>query len=817
MLPELRGTRYFCVKKNMNHYLLSLTIYAICSIFSLSITAQTLTQKVSGQIIDAVSKQPVVGATITILNTDPLLGAVTDIDGRFIIKNVPVGRQDIQVAFIGYEPVLQKGVLITSARAYKVDVGLKESTESLDVITVSGSRDKRALNPIAKVSARSFSLEESTRFAGGLSDPSRVAYSFAGVTFGAAQDNGVVVRGNSPTNVLWRIEGVEVPGASHFGGGNLAGAGLITIFSSNVLGTSDFLTGAFPAEYGNATSGVFDVNFRNGASDQTKYTVQLGVLAADLAVEGPLSKGSKSTYLVNYRHGFIGYYGRMVGGVSPDYQDLSFKLNMPTAKAGNFSVWGVGGLSSIFTPYRKYRIKDNDGTQEIKQRETESHFQQNDIKFDMAATGVRHELQLGKRSSLNSSLAFTSSGYDFSSEWFEPVAPTSNNGSLSPYSVLKNRESKFTFTSNLSHKFSKKISNTTGFIADYLMYETTARKVDRALEPLKEFVNTSGNTYYLQAYTQSDFQLTPSLSFQAGVNVNYFGINQTANVEPRAGLNLEVSSTVTLGLGFGRHSRREELKVYFFDYENANGTTSNNENLKQLKADHYIASVNWQVTPNIRLNVEGYYQRLFDVPVAVDSSYSLINYTQLWDLDKQLTNTGTGENYGIDVTLEHSFHNSYYYLLTASVYNSTYIGGDGIERSTLFNRGYLATLTAGKEFTIRSKKKKRLKLLGLNINATYMGGQRATPVLRPQSIQAKRAVLDYNRLYSDKNSPELWLNYGITYKINKKKSTVTWGLDIQNGIFTEQRQGYEYNFVTNDVQERKTFFFLPNLYYKVEF
>ncbi|HAS40823.1 MAG TPA: hypothetical protein DCS93_10105 [Microscillaceae bacterium] len=795
-----------------------LLIYVLTVFCSNQLVAQNLTQRISGQIVDAVSRQPIIGATVTVLNTQPLLGGVTSADGRFTIANVPIGRHDVQVSYIGYETVVQESILVTSARVYNLNVLLKETTENLELITIKAGQNKEALNTIAKVSARSFSLEESTRFAGGLSDPSRVAYSFAGVTFGAAQDNGVVIRGNSPTKVLWRIEGVEVPGASHFGGGNLAGAGLITIFSSNVLGTSDFLTGAFPAEYGNATSGVFDVNFRAGSQDQTKYALQLGVLAADVAIEGPLKKNSKASYLVNYRHGFIGYYGRLAGGVAPDYQDVSFKLNLPTAQAGNFSVWGIGGLSSLFSPYQRYKEEEEeDGTIEIEQRETESDFQEDDIDFDMAAVGVRHELLLSKRLLLNSSLAFSTNGYQSEAKWFTPESPTSNNGILSPYTSLQNRESKFTFTSNLSYKFSRGISNTTGIIADYLTYKAVARQANRPEQPLQEFVNTTGNTYYLQAYTQSDFQLTSALSFQVGVNLGYFGINQEVTLEPRAGLSWQFLPAFTLGFGYGRHTRREELKVYFFDYQATDGSIQTNEPLKRLKADHYVASLNWQITPNLRLNIEGYYQRLFDVPVASDSSYSLINYTQLWELDRQLTNDGTGENYGIDVTFEQSFHNNYYYLITTSFFDSKYIGGDGVERNTLFNRGYVTTLTAGKEFVIRSRKKKRLKFLGLNINATYMAGQRNTPFIQDQSIREERVVLDYRRLYTGQNPPELWINYGITYKINKEKSTVTWGLDMQNGIFTEQRQGYEYNFVTNSVQERKVLFLLPNLYYKLEF
>lgn len=780
--------------------------------------SQELTQKISGKVIDATSKQPLIGATITIPNTKPLLGVITNINGEFELNNVPIGRQDIKVSFIGYQPIITRGALITSARAYTIIVEMEESLENLNEVLITPINAKRPLNKSAKVSARSFSIEEATRFAGGLGDPARVAYNFAGATFGSAQDNGIVIRGNSPTNVLWRIEGIEVPGASHFGGGNLAGAGLVTIFSPNVLGTSDFITGAFPAAYGNVTSGVFDINFRKGNNDETKYTGQLGILGVDLAIEGPLKKGSNSSYLVNYRHGFIGYYGRLVRGVSPDYQDLSFKLYIPTENSGNFSMWGMAGISSIFTPYKKYKVDKKDG--EIKRRETERDFKQDDIDFDMMAIGVNHKIQLNKKSFLNSSIGITTSGYKSKTEWFEPDSEFLNTGTLTPYSNLENREIKYTLTTNLSNKFSKRIHTSTGITADYLSLKATARQVDNSKEPLKEYLNTKENSYYFQTYTQTDFQISPKFSAQLGVNVSHFSINKETTIEPRAGIQWKASPKLKFGLGYGSHSRREDLKVYYFKHLDKNGAIRNNKHIKKSKANHYVASVDLKINNSLHLNVEGYYQKLHDVPVAIDSSYSTANYTQLWKLDRALNNDGTGKNIGVDITLEKYFSNNYYYLLTASFFNSNYVGGDGIERNSLFNRSYSTTLTAGKEFTISNSKdianyKKRT--LGFNFNTTYLGGQRNTPFLESQSTAKQKVVLDHDRLYSLQNDPELWVNFGVTYKINKKKSTTTWGLDFQNATLATQNQGYEYNFFTNKVVDNDVLFLLPNFYYKIEF
>lgn len=776
------------------------------------VSAQDLTQTLSGQVVDAVTSQPIIGANIIVLDSEPLLGGTTDLDGRFRIENIPVGRQDVEVSYIGYETVLKSGLLLTSAKVYELEINMQESMNELGTVTVSAGSDKRALNEMAKVSARSFSIEESGRFAGGLSDPARVAYHFPGVTFSAPQDNGVVVRGNTPTNVLWKIEGVEVPGAAHFGGGNLAGAGLISIYSAQVLGTSDFFASAFPAEYGNATAGIFDINFRRGTIEKNKFTAQIGVLGADVAAEGPLKKGGQSSYLINYRHGFIGYYGKWAGGAEPYFQDLSYKLYLPTEKAGTFSIWGIGGLSSIFTPYRKYEVEGD----EIKRRETDGDFEQDDIDFDMAATGINHKINLTEKTFLNSSLAVSTNGYFSKTDWFTPDADTLNTGSLTPYTDAKNREIRYTATTNLTHKFNRRWSNTSGIVADYLTFNTIARQADRPLDPLTEHLNTTGNTYFVQAYTQSAFQASEKISIQAGVNVSHFGVNDETTFEPRAGLKWQATNQLSLGFGYGRHSRREELKNYFYEY-NIDDRIVNNENIKRTKADHYVASFNWDINKYFRFNVEAYYQRLFDVPVIENSSFSFINYTQIWQLDAPLNNSGTGINKGIDFSLEHSFHNNFYFLLTSSIFDSKYTGADGVERNTLFDRGWQNTLAAGKEFTIHRKKKNRVNLLGFNVSMTYMGGLRVTPFLEEESVAAQRAILDETQMFSEQNDPELWVNAGITYKINKEKNTTTWGLDFQNATLAEQVQGYEYNYFTREVQQERVLFLIPNFYYKIEF
>lgn len=142
---------------------------------------------------------------------------------------------------------------------------------------------------MATVSARSFTVEETSRYAGSLNDPSRMAANYAGVSSTSDARNDIIIRGNSPLGVLWRLNGMEIPNPNHFGSLGTTG-GPVSILNNNLLDKSDFLTGAFPAEYGNALAGVFDLQMRSGNNEKTEFLGQVGFNGFELGAEGPIGK-----------------------------------------------------------------------------------------------------------------------------------------------------------------------------------------------------------------------------------------------------------------------------------------------------------------------------------------------------------------------------------------------------------------------------------------------------------------------------------------------------------------------------------------------
>lgn len=213
----------------------------------LQASAQSPTQNIKGQVLDRDNHMPLPGVNVYIVGSEPLIGTTTDANGLYVLESVSLGRYTISFSFIGYEQALFKEINVGSGKETELNVGLRENFRQLDEVVIKpGFRKDKAQNNMATLSARSFSVEEAERYAGGWNDPSRLAGSFAGVTMAeGVNDNAIVIRGNAPKGILWQLEGVDIPAPNHLNGVN-NGGGIETIFSVNMLANSDFLPVLFP-------------------------------------------------------------------------------------------------------------------------------------------------------------------------------------------------------------------------------------------------------------------------------------------------------------------------------------------------------------------------------------------------------------------------------------------------------------------------------------------------------------------------------------------------------------------------------------------
>ena len=332
----------------MNHpQIQRLSLLYVAVLITLTSLAQT--SSITGTVFDAEARYPLPGAYVNISTLENFTTS-TDVDGRFEFNEVPVGRHVIQVSFMGYEPRVIEGVVLNSGRPAVLEVSMNESVVAIEAAEVTATEEGEVMNEMATVSARAFTVEETDRYAGSRGDPARMASNFAGVQGADDSRNDIVVRGNSPSGVLWRIEGVDLPNPNHFSVPG-TGGGPVAIVNNKTLANSDFFTSAFPAEFGNSTAAVFDLRLRNGNQDQWHGSTQLGFLGTEVLVEGPINREKRSSLLLNYRYSTAVIFSALgidIGTTAvPKYQDGSFKFSTPTKNGANLSIWGIGGNSSI--------------------------------------------------------------------------------------------------------------------------------------------------------------------------------------------------------------------------------------------------------------------------------------------------------------------------------------------------------------------------------------------------------------------------------------------------------------------------------------
>ncbi|MBD3377467.1 TonB-dependent receptor [candidate division KSB1 bacterium] len=761
--------------------------------------AATLTQVIKGRVIDQDSKVGLAGANVVLKGTDR--GAATDVDGYFRIPQVPVGRQSLKVMYMGYQSRVISEILVGSAKQVKLTIELQQKVlEGKEIVVTPTIEKSRSLNSMAAVSARSFSVEETQRYAGGFDDPARLASSFAGITFGNAQDNAIIIRGNAPKGLLWRLEGIEIPNPNHFPDGNVLGGGLFTIFSNQMLANSDFMTGAFPAEYGNALSGVFDMKLRNGNSDVREWTFQSGLLGIDFSGEGPLGGSNNASYLFNYRYSTIGLLTDL-NAIDTDqqlnYQDLSFKVNVPTKNAGTFSLWGIGSMD------RPVEVEEPDSSK----WEHDWDRLKYTAKFRVGAIGLNHKFVLDRSTFLNSTLAMTAEDVIYD------LYRLDEDLDLYPNEYIDSYNGRVTLTSTVNHKFGPRFTGTTGFAWNNMFYDMNLKStVDDDPETYQTFVNENGNSQHVQAFAQGQWAIAPELKLNAGLHYEVFMLNDHKALEPRVGLNWAWKPNHMFSFGYGRHSQLENIRYYLAKQNTAQGEEMPNKNLGFTRADHFVFGYDMQLSQNTRLKIEPYYQRLFDVPVRPNDYFSFINLKDERYFNDTLVNDGTGTNMGIDFTLEKFLSNGYYYLITASLFDSKYTGGDGIERDSRYNRNVVVNALYGKEFMLKEN-----NILGVNLKLTYMGGERTSPVLRDASLAAKRVIHDHSRAFSESLTASKYLDITVTYRLNHQRISHTFALQIKNLLSSPNDYGYIYSFKDKDIVRDEMVIVFPSISYKVEF
>ncbi len=765
--------------------------------------AQNNTQNIRGVVTDKLSQTPLTGVVVQIASIQK--SSSSDANGNFTLSNIPPDRYDISATFLGYKTITIPNVVVTSGKEVIIDIAMEESYKQIGEVLVKANNKEGTVNKLATVSARTFSMEEVNRYAGGRSDPARLAANFAGVSAPDDSRNDIVIRGNSPVGVLWRIDGMNVTNPNHFASVGTTG-GAVSALNTNLLKNSDFFTSAFPAEYGNATAGVFDLGFRNGNNKKSETTLQMGVITGlEATTEGPFSKKSDASYLIGYRYALAGVaqtLGVDIGTTAtPSYQDLSFKINSGKSKFGKFSLFGILATSTIEIAGGSSNTLYGNGNQV-------------DFASKIGIVGLNHIKQINAKSYISTTAGLNYSSTDQTGYSYD--RPTSTSFIKEVNNVAK---TSYNFSTSYNSKINARLFFKAGIQDEIIGLDLFYKSKNMILDSYQQIWDYNSSTNFAQAFAHFKYSLTEKLNLNAGVHAQQFFLNNSTAIEPRLGLTYLVTNKSSFNFGYGLHSQMQPINVYFLQSTDANGTTVyNNKNLDFTKSHHVVLGYNIQPFNDWRIKSEVYYQSIYNVPVtSFSSSYSMLNTGSTFktDLQDSLVNSGTGENYGMELTLEKFFSKGYYGLFTSSIYSSKYVGSDGIERNSAFNGKYVFNILAGKEWKVGAQKRNKFSA---DIKFTNAGGRAYTPIDLTASNATGREQLStdaYSSYYD--NYYRLDVKVGFVLNSSKRKLSQSFSLDLQNVTDHDNIFSMSYDNRRQSLNTTYQLGFFPNVIYKLQF
>ena len=791
-----------------------LTIIALLLSLVLAVSSQTTaesyTNVIRGTVIDKQSKTPLPGANIVLLDSEPFNGTTTNENGEFRLEDVPTGRQGIIVSFIGYHNVVMKNLIVNTGHETVVYVEMEEKVQTTEEITVVGNyRKDLAMNKMASVSARSFTVEEAARYAGSREDVARMAMNFAGVSGANDQRNDIIIRGNTPSGLLWRLEDVDIPNPNHFAASGTTG-GPVGMLNNNTLRNSDFFTGAFPAEYTNGFSGVFDLKMREGNNQKYEFLGQVGFNGFELGAEGPFSKTGKSSFLINYRYSTLQVFDLL--GISfgtsgvPQYQDLNFKLHFPMKK-GKLSWFGLTGKSTI-------SMLDSENNEADLYTDEGMDLVNGSSLF---ASGLNYTRFHNENTYSRFILSFlTQNGFTDLDEFDPGEEPQ-------PFYREDNTERRLTFKYIFNRKFNRQLSNRTGLTVNRFGYNLNVKTWEeynqRTYQLDNEKTIADGPNLY-RGYTQVVYKFSDNFEVKPGLSFMYFGLNDRLSVEPRFGANWKTGYRTSLNFGYGKHSKVQSMATYFIETIFKDGTMKlTNRNLDFTKAHHWILGFDALLTDHMRFKAETYYQYLYDVPVEEEPSYySMLNAGANWGLNTRdfLVNEGEGWNYGLELTLEKFYHKNYYFLTTVSLFESKYTGSDNIVRNTAFNGNFVTNALLGKEVKLKQN-----STLVFDLKVTWAGGKRYTPIDTEASKREDNGA--FNTVYIDelayeKQFPDyLKADVKIGYRRDGKRVSQVWEFYVENITNHKNPLNQIFKESTGEVETVYQLGFFPLFNYKIYF
>jgi outer membrane receptor protein involved in Fe transport len=760
------------------------TIIAFALVIFLALNESSFSQlygSLTGEVTDKNTQAFLEGVTVRVMGTD--IGTSTDKDGSFEIKNIPVGTYEIQLTDIAYNSYIESNVVILSGKATTLLVELQNITT--EEVVVESSRFQKPTD--ATTSYKSLTFEELRRSPGGFEDIGRVIQTLPGVALGSDGRNDINVRGGSPSENLFIVDGFQVNNINHFGTQGATG-GPISIINLDFVNEVSFLTGGFSARYGDKLSSVADIKLRDGNYERFYGKINLSGTGFGANIEGPLPLKNKGSWIVSARRSYLDLVFNAAGfSFVPEYTDFQAKLHYHINDRNFLTFNSFGALD---------KVRFNNSTEQNKQ-DNERILTNNQNSY---TSGIGLKTLLSKNSFSKITLSRNFTNYFFSkrdSNFTETFRNKSKEGDVQlqvEYS-LKAGSSFITLGSGAK---TIKLDYDINKAADTLDYTDPATGNKIVIPSITVIENR--RTYKAFAYAEIVQPFLNRFKLTLGLRYDYFDlINNKNYISPRSALSIVLTKKLNLNFSYG---------IFYQSPSNIwLAATPQNLNLKDIRADHYIAGAEYLLDESTRMTLEFYYKYYRNYPVSKLRPYLILANNGGFETEnsfglESLIGEGTGRARGIELFIQKTLTRSLYGTISISLSDVKYKAYDGVERRSDFDNRYVVIISGGYKLGTDWEFSAKFRAAG---------GRPYTPI---NPLNGEINYPTYNSLF-------LPIYHRLDVRAEKRwffsKWTLTTYVDIQNVYNRQNVYEYRWDKFKREIVTDKNIGILPSIGVSAEF
>ena len=717
---------------------------------------------VRGLITNALNNKPIEQAKVQVL--DQQLGAISDENGVYEISGIKPGVYSFKVVVSGFKAFQINEITVTNARSVSLDFALEEIVIEQQEVTVKANPFIRKIE--SPVSLKTLNSTEIERLPGANRDASKVIASLPGVASRATFRNDIIIRGGSPGENKFYLDGIEVPNINHFATQGSSG-GPVGLLNINFIREVDFYSGAFPANRANALSSVLAFKQKDGNPDAVITNFALGSSDAALTLDGPM--GKKVDFIFSARRSYLQFlFAALKLPILPTYNDFQYKINYKINQKNKLTFIGLGAID-VFRLNGKVNENITDSSTIEKNNFILGNLPiQNQWNYTMGVNWLHYSKNSYQTVVLSRNMLNNS------------ASRYKNDSLLFDYASFE-AENKFRFEHNYT-KNGWRLN--AGFAYEYSRYYNKTYN-NITVQGLPIEVNFKSNLFLSKgavfAQLSKGFineRLNLSIGLRSDINTySRSMMNPLEQLSPSLSINYRINEQWALN---GNIARYHQLPSYtILGYRESTGNLVNKENgLKYISADHFVLGTEFLSKKSARFTLEGFYKSYDKYPFSVKDSLCLANIGSDFGIvgNEEVKSISTGRSYGMEFLYQQKLYKGFYAILAYTFVNSEFKDKNNVYVPTAWDSKHIVSLTGGKRFK---------KGWELGLRWLYSGGSPYTPYSSASGLKENwdingQGVLDYSQLNTLRESSFHQLNLRVDKKIFLEKLTMNFYLDIQN-------------------------------------